>query len=158
LSRSQSRARAYKQVAKRAASRLFAVQALYQRDMEATPEAKLLHEFHQHRLGATIGDAEFNEGEVEFFDDVVKGVIARETEIDAAIAAHLPIEWSLERLDRNVKAILRAATYELMARPDVAVGQAIDSYLDVADAFFGDSEKSFINGVLDAVAKAARTA
>lgn len=156
MSRSQSRARAHKAVARRAASRLFAVQALYQHDMEATPEAKLLHEFHSHRLGATIGDAEFNEGEADFFDDIVKGVIAREGEIDAAIAAQLPAEWSLERLDRNVKAILRAATYELIARPDIAVGQAIDSYLDVADAFFGNTEKGFVNGVLDAVAKAAR--
>ena len=156
MSRSQSRARAYKATARRAASRLFAVQALYQRDMEATPEARLLHEFHNHRLGAKIGDAEFNEGEADFFDDVVKGVIAREGEIDAAIAAQLPAEWSLERLDRNVKAILRAATYELIARPDVAVGQAIGGYLDVAEAFFGDAEKAFINGVLDAVAKAVR--
>ena len=156
MSRSQSRARAYKAVARRAASRLFAVQALYQRDMEGTPEAKLLHEFHHHRLGAKIGDAEFNEGEADFFDDIVKGVIAREGEIDAAVAAQLPAEWSLERLDRNVKAILRAATYELIARPDVAVGQAIDGYLDVADAFFGTAEKGFVNGVLDAVAKAVR--
>lgn len=157
MSRSQSRARAYKQTAKRAAARLAAVQALYQRDMEATPEARLLHEFHQHRLGATIGDAEFNEAEVEFFDDVVTGVIAREGEIDAAVGAQLPAEWTLDRLDRNVKAILRAATYELLARPDVTVGQAIGGYLDVADAFFGDNEKGFVNGVLDAVAKAARS-
>ncbi len=156
MSRGQSRARAYKQTARRAAARLAAVQALYQRDMEATAEAKLLHEFHQHRLGATIGDAKFNEAEVEFFDDVVKGVIARESEIDAAVGAQLPAEWTLDRLDRNVKAILRAATYELIARPDVAVGQAIGGYLDVADAFFGDAEKSFVNGVLDAVAKTER--
>jgi N utilization substance protein B len=158
LSRSQSRARAYKAVARRAASRLFAVQALYQHDMEGTPQASLLHEFHNHRLGAKVGDVEYNEGEADFFDDIVKGVIARQGEIDAAISAQLPPEWSLDRLDRNVKAILRAATYELLARPDIAVGQVIDSYLDVADAFFGTGEKAFVNGVMDAVAKTVRTA
>ena len=38
----------------RAAARLAAVQALYQHDMEETPEARLLDEFHQHRLGGEI--------------------------------------------------------------------------------------------------------
>lgn len=156
MSRTQSRARAHKATARRAAARLAAVQALYQRDMEATPEAKLLHEFHQHRLGATIGDAEFNEADVEFFDDVVKGVIAREAEIDAAVSVQLPPEWAFDRLDRAIRAILRAGSYELIARPDIEVGQVIGGYLDVADAFYNVGEKSFVNGVLDAVAKAAR--
>ena len=43
----------------RSAARLAAVQALYQHDMEATPVARLVHEFHQHRLGATIEDVEY---------------------------------------------------------------------------------------------------
>jgi len=38
----------------RSAARLAAVQALYQHDMEGTPLPRLLHEFHEHRLGATI--------------------------------------------------------------------------------------------------------
>ena len=40
----------------RSAARLAAVQALYQKEMEGTPVARLLHEFHEHRLGATIED------------------------------------------------------------------------------------------------------
>ena len=69
----------------RSAARLAAVQALYQMEMEATPLAKLLHEFHQHRLGATIEDATYAEAEVAFFDDVVTGTDARREEIDALI-------------------------------------------------------------------------
>ena len=156
MSRTQSRARAHKAGARRAAARLAAVQALYQRDMEGTAEANLIHEFHQHRLGATIGQATFHEAEVEFFDDLVRGVIARGDEIDAAIGAQLPPEWSFDRLDRAVKAILRAGAFELIARPDVSVGSAISAYLDVTDAFFGKGERAFVNGVLDAVATAAR--
>ena len=56
----------------RSAARLAAVQALYQREMENTPLAQLLHEFHLHRLGATIEDATYADAEVDFFDDVVK--------------------------------------------------------------------------------------
>ena len=43
----------------RSAARLAAVQALYQQEMEAIPIAKLLYEFHHHRLGATIDGVEY---------------------------------------------------------------------------------------------------
>src|SRR3569832_1724943 len=140
----------------RAAARLAATQALYQHEMEGTPVAQLLHEFHQHRLGATIEDAEYAEAEVEFFDDVVKGARARQEEIDAIIKGKLSSGWSLERLDRAMRAILRAGTYELLARPDVPAPVVVTEYVDVAHAFFDKREAGFVNGLLDAVSKDVR--
>lgn len=140
----------------RAAARLAAVQALYQHDMEQTPLASLLDEFHRHRLGAEIEDAQYAEADVAFFDDVVKGTLARRDEIDALIGERLADGWKLERLDRTMLQILRAGTYELLARADVPTGAAIGEYLDVAHAFFDAREAKFVNGVLDAVAKAVR--
>ncbi len=66
----------------RSAARLAAVQALYQREMEGTAIPQLLHEFHHHRLGATIEGVEYADAEVDFFDDLVKGVTARRAELD----------------------------------------------------------------------------
>lgn len=140
----------------RAAARLAAVQALYQHQMEGTPQAQLLDEFHQHRLGAEIEDLQFNQAEVAFFDDVVTGVMARHEEIDAVLASKLAQGWTLERLDRTMLQILRAGAYELIARKDVPIGSAISEYVDVAHAFFEPREARFVNGVLDAVAKAVR--
>jgi N utilization substance protein B len=140
----------------RAAARLAAVQALYQHEMEATPLAPLLDEFHRHRLGAEIDEDQYAEAEVAFFDDVVKGVLARREEIDAVLAGKLAQGWSLARLDKTMLQILRAGAYELMARADVPTGSAISEYLDVAHAFFEPREAKFVNGVLDAVAKAVR--
>ena len=140
----------------RSAARLAAVQALYQQDMEPAPTAKLLHEFHQHRLGATVGDDEYHEAEVEFFDDLVRGTSARIAEIDGHIVALLAEGWSLERLDKPMRAILRVGTYELIARADVPVKAAINEYVDVADAFYAKREKGFVNGLLDAMAKRVR--
>lgn len=140
----------------RAAARLSAVQALYQYDMEGTPEASLLDEFHRHRLGMEIDDEKFVKGEVAFFDDVVKGVIARRDDIDAILTEKLAEGWSLTRLDKTMLQILRAGAYELMARADIPTGAAISEYLDVAHAFFNEREAKFVNGVLDAVAKAVR--
>jgi N utilization substance protein B len=82
----------------RSAARLAAVQALYQQEMEQTPVPTLLHEFHHHRLGATIEDVEYADAEVAFFDDVVKGASARKAELDALIAARLAKGWSLAGL------------------------------------------------------------
>ena len=140
----------------RAAARLAAVQALYQQEMEGTKLPVLLTEFHQHRLGATIEDVSYADAEVAFFDDLVKGVDARRAEIDAAITARLASGWSLERLDKPMRQILRAGTYELIARIDVPTGSVISEYVDVADAFYAKREKGFVNGLLDAVAKAVR--
>ena len=140
----------------RSAARLAAVQALYQLQMEKTPLARLLDEFHQHRLGQEIEEAQYAEAEVAFFDDLVSGVAAREGEIDALLGERLAQGWSLARLDKTMLQILRAGTYELLARADVPTGTAIGEYVDVAHAFFEEREAKFVNGVLDAVAKAGR--
>ena len=140
----------------RSAARLAAVQALYQHQMEGTAQARLLDEFHQHRLGREIEDEQYAEADVDFFDDVVAGTLARSEEIDALLVARLAQGWTLARLDKTMLQILRAGTYELMARPDVPVGTAISEYVDVAHAFFDEREAKFVNGILDAVGKVVR--
>lgn len=140
----------------RAAARLAAVQALYQHEMEGTAQAKLLDEFHQHRLGREIEDEQYAEADVDFFDHLVAGVLARREEIDGLLSARLAEGWSLARLDKTMLQILRAGAYELLARADIPTGAAISEYVDVAHAFFEAREAKFVNGVLDAVAKAVR--
>ncbi len=140
----------------RSAARLAASQALYQQHMEGTVLAKLLDEFHQHRLGREIEDDQYADADVDFFDDIVAGVDARRDEIDAKLTEKLADGWTVKRLDKTMLQILRAGAYELMARPDVTVGTVISEYVDVAKAFFDDREAKFVNGVLDAVAKSVR--
>ena len=140
----------------RSAARLAAVQALYQLEMEGTPLASLLDEFHMHRLGAEIEDEQYLEADVAFFDDVVRGVAARRDEIDDRLTDRLAQGWSIARLDRTMLQILRAGAYELLARPDISVSIVINEYLDVAHAFFDDREAKFVNGLLDAIARDVR--
>jgi N utilization substance protein B len=142
----------------RSAARLAAVQALYQQDMEGTPVPRLLKEFHDHRLGAEIEDEQYHQAERDFFDDIVTGADARREDIDSLISARLAEGWTLERLDKPMRAILRAGAYELLARPDVPVGSVISEYVDVAHAFYDKRESGFVNGLLDAIAREARPA
>jgi N utilization substance protein B len=141
----------------RSAARLAAVQALYQHEMEKTPIPVLLHEFHHHRLGATIEGDRYADAEVDFFDDLVSGVHARAEELDALISARLAQGWSLHRLDRPMRQILRAGAYELVSRIDVSTGTVISEYVDVAKAFYDKREAAFVNGLLDAVARDVRS-
>lgn len=141
----------------RSAARLAAVQALYQQEMEGTPVPKLLHEFHQHRLGAVIEDVEYADAEVGFFDDLVSGASARKAELDALVTKRLAAGWTLARLDKPMLQILRAGAYELVARADVPTGSVISEYVDVAKAFYDTRETAFVNGLLDAVAKDVRS-
>jgi transcription antitermination protein NusB len=140
----------------RSAARLAAVQALYQLDMEKTPLAVLLDEFHMHRLGAEIEDEQYAEADVAFFDDVVKGVDARRAELDTLVEGKLADGWSLARLDKTMLQILRAGAYELVARQDVPKASSISEYVDVAHAFFEAREAKFVNGLLDAIARQVR--
>ncbi len=141
----------------RSAARLAAVQALYQQHMEGTALARLLDEFHQHRLGHEVEDEQYAEAETEFFDDIVAGVGARRDEIDDLLTARLAEGWTLKRLDKTMLQILRCGTYELLARADVPKAAAISEYVDVAKAFFDDREAKFANGILDAVASEVRS-
>ncbi|MGB7373136.1 transcription antitermination factor NusB [Pontixanthobacter sp.] len=140
----------------RSAARLAAVQALYQRHMERTKLPKLLDEFHQHRLGQEIEDDQYADADIDFFDDIVSGVDARCDEIDDTVTQKLADGWTVARLDKTMLQILRAGTYELLARADITKAVIINEYVDVAKAFFDNREAKFVNGVLDAVGKAVR--
>jgi transcription antitermination protein NusB len=140
----------------RSAARLAAVQALYQLHMDKISIARLLAEFHAHRLGAEIEEVQYAEAEVDFFDDLVTGTDARREEIDALIESKLGEQWKISRLDKTMLQILRAGTYEIIARADVPTATIISEYVDVAHAFFDEKDAKFANGLLDALAREKR--
>lgn len=61
----------------------------------------------------------------------------------------------MPRIDATLRAILRAATFELLRRRDIPSRVVITEYVDVAKAFYQDDTTKMVNGVLDQVAKAA---
>jgi N utilization substance protein B len=142
----------------RSASRLAAVQALYQ--LASTDEpvpALVISEFRAWRLGKEVDDVVYAPADEALFADVVAGAWERREAIDARIAAALTGSRTMERLERLVLAVLRAGAYEMIARPDVPTPVVINEYVDVAHAFFTGKEPAFVNGVLDNVARQVRS-
>ena len=137
----------------RSSARLAAVQALYQKEASAAKSLIVVQEFVDHRIGETIDDAAFATADGEFFKDIVLGVEQRAEEIDEQVRSSLSKDWSLERIESVARAVLRAGTYEILARPDVPTSVIINEYVDVTKAFYEDSTPGFVNGVLDKIAK-----
>jgi N utilization substance protein B len=137
---------------RRSAARLAAVQALYQIDLGgAAPEA-VIAEFGVHRFGRELDGENYGEADTALFAEIVKGVVARQTELDQALSGALTPEWPLERLETVLRAILRAGAFELLALGDIPARVVISEYLDIAHAFFAGKEPGLVNGVLDHLA------
>ncbi len=142
---------------RRSAARLAAAQALFQHAAEPVATARLLHEFHEHRLdGQSDADAPLAPADRALFDELVTGALARIDDIDAVIARYLAAGWTLERLDRLMLQILRLGAYELMARPAVPRGVVVSEYVDLAHAFYDQREAGFVNALLDRLGREAR--
>jgi N utilization substance protein B len=141
---------------RRSAARLAAVQALYQQAMAGTKTPKLLAEFHDHRLGAEIEEAQFGEADRPFFDDLVSGTLARADELEALVQQFLGPGWTLGRLDRLMLQLLKCGAYEMVARPDVPRAAVVSEYVDVAHAFYEKAEVGFVNALLDRLGRSVR--
>ena len=125
-------------------------------DMTGIDLNQVIAEFAAHRLGQEIEGDRYADAEPQFFRDIVEGVVREQLRIDPLIDKQLAEGWRLTRVDSILRAILRAGAYELAARPDVPTGSVISEYVDVAKAFYDLRETGFVNGLLDAVAKAVR--
>ena len=140
----------------RSQARLTAVQALYQMDLAETDLAAVIEEFKAHRLGLEAGGDTAAQADPDHFARVLQGVVAGQREIDPLIEKQLAQGWRLARIDSILRAILRAATFELTGLPDVPARVVISEYIEVAHAFFEGDEPRVVNGVLDNLARKLR--
>lgn len=132
--------------AKRAA-RLAAVQMLYQLEY-AQEQREGLH-LEEGDVAATPHGG--------LLKEIVLTVTDRKTTIDEILGKTLDAEWSLERLEVVLRAILRAGVAELLSNTRTPAPLLISDYVDVAHAFFAGKEPGLVNAVLDRVAKLVRT-
>lgn len=141
----------------RGVARLIAVQALYQMDVGGTTLPSALAEFEVFRLAEEVDGWSYRPADKGYFRHLVTGVVDQQKILDPAIHAALPDGWPITRLDTLLRALLRTATFEIMKRQDIPAPVILNEYLDVARAFYEDSEVRLANGVLNALAKRFRS-
>lgn len=137
----------------RGAARLAAVQALYQMDVGRQTLEDTLSQFNAHMLGREIEGEQYLPADADFFRQIVTGVIKSQLDIDPTIDKALTDDWPVGRIDATLRAILRAAAFELLRRRDIPASVVITEYVDIARAFFEDDAPRLVNGVLDTIAR-----
>ncbi len=137
----------------RGAARLAAVQALYQMDVGRQTLEDTLAQFSAHHLGREIEGEQYLPADADFFRQIVTGVIRSQLDIDPTVDNALTSDWPVGRIDATLRAILRAAAFELLRRRDIPPSVVITEYVDIAKAFYEDDAPRLVNGVLDTIAK-----
>jgi len=146
----------------RTASRVAAVQALFQAEQAGDNPETVIDQFIKHRLGDLAGQDGFEDGripdaEVPLFARVVREAVRRQDAIDPLLTGALPEDWPLARLDPVLRALLRAGVAELTMTDGPPAKVVINEYLDVARGFFSGQEPGMANAVLDRLARLLRT-
>ncbi len=136
----------------RHAARLAAVQALYQMELTGDDSESVVRQFVEHRFPRAPA-SRTDEG---FFGGIVRGVPQHQAEIDRTVQGALNADWQLKRIDATLRAILRAAVFELVGQRDVPARAVIDEYVEIAHAFFETDEPAFVNAALDRIARRKR--
>ena len=139
----------------KSASRLYAVQALFQ--MEASDQGmnEVRDQFVDHRFGATLEGEEYAEGNIDLFDALLFMAVNQQAAIDQMTDRALVAKWPIDRIDPTLRAVFRSAGAELILN-ETPPKVAIVEYVEVAKAFFPDgNETRFVNAVLDHMAREA---
>jgi transcription antitermination protein NusB len=138
----------------KSASRLYAVQALFQMEASDAPLDQVAREFEDHRFGAPVDGVEIAEGNVALFRALLQAAVQHQGRIDQLTDRALVAKWPIDRIDPTLRALFRAAGAELLGR-DTPPKVVISEFVDVARAFFPDGkEPQFVNAVLDHMARA----
>lgn len=87
-----------------------------------------------------------------FAESIVRGVVEFRSVIDKKIS-EIAKNWSLKRMTPVDLSILRIGTYELLYRPEIPKPVVIDEAIEIAKRYGTKDSPSFINGLLDKIAK-----
>ncbi|MCK9239830.1 transcription antitermination factor NusB [Desulfocurvus sp.] len=99
------------------------------------------------------GDDGHAQGREEFARALVAGVWSRRQDLDETIN-RFSQHWKLARIARVELTILRVALYEMLYLDDIPLKVAINEAVELAKRYGDDNSKNFVNGILDAVARA----
>ena len=92
----------------------------------------------------------------KFIKDVVKGTIERKEIIQSLIDKELKEDINENKTELMVKLMIMAAIYEFMFMHKTPVNVIISEYIKVANFFVQESQKSFLNAILEKVSKVSR--
>ncbi len=93
----------------------------------------------------------------KFIKDTVLGTIERNDLILEELNKKLGDKFIINKLDKVFQTILKAATYEIMYKPNLSINIIIKEYLNSSNFFLEDSQTKYLNALLDDIGKKLRS-
>ncbi|HEY0181075.1 MAG TPA: transcription antitermination factor NusB [Dokdonella sp.] len=134
--------------AARSRARRRALQAIYAWQLSDNRIETILAQFRD--------EQDMQVADLEYFEDLVRGVERGRAELDAGLEPFLDRE--IERVDPIERAVLRIAAYELRERLDVPYRVVINEAVETTKRFGAEHGHTYVNGVLDKLAATWRSA
>jgi len=132
----------------RARARRRALQAVYAWQVSGGNVQQVIAQF-AHEQAHEVAD-------LEYFEDLVRGVMQHRAELDEALLPYL--DRTVEEVDAIERAVLRIAAYELLHRIDVPYRVVLNEAIETSKRFGAEHGHTYVNGVLDRAALEWRTA
>lgn len=118
---------------------------------------KSLYQLENNKTDLTVEEAiqylveDFKGEQYLYVKNFVKEVIEKKDELDEIVSPHLK-NWTLDRLLKTDRIILRMATYELKYT-DTPEKVIFNEAVEIAKVYSDDDQYKFINGVLSSLSK-----
>lgn len=136
----------------KSSSRLFAVQILYEMELNGKSFEVIQKRFSDDYFSELEKINNQGKPNKSYIEKLVKGTSKNQKKIDDLISLNLK-NWKLSRIESLVRSILRVSIYELLYETTVPKKVIFNEYIEIAKFFFDGEESSLINAVLDAVSK-----
>ena len=133
-------------------TRLVIVQALYQMEMAGTDVSDIVSSLADRLIFDNNFDYLISHISKKLLKDTINGVVDNQSQIDSIIKKNLSSNWRFSRLDKILKAILRAAVYEISYKLSTPSKVIINEYIDITHSFYSQKEPEFVNAILDKIA------
>jgi N utilization substance protein B len=147
---------------KRSLTRLVAIQILYQYNFfnaQNSSDKKSIADVTNEIIDNYILDQEETPSsyrqkiDIDFLTNLTAAIIPFLEEIDQDITQLLQKNWTIAKLPDVALEIIRIAVFELRFMTDVPVKVVINEYVDIASSFYDDKKVTFVNSILDNLAK-----
>ena len=134
-------------VRKKTASRICAVQVLYESSFSLKNIKSVINSFFENYLGNILSEMNIKKIDEDLFNIIVNGVNNNISKIDKIIINNLSENWSIDRLSKTELSVFRLAIFELLFYKNFTKKTIINEYISIFEAFGGNP--NFANGILE---------
>ncbi len=135
------------------ASRLAAVQCIYQMALSGLDEREVYQDYVERRMGREMEGDNYVPADLELLSKILDGVSANRNVLNDMIIGAL----NTKKPEPLLQSILFCGMFELMSHTDIDAPVIINDYVNVTHGFFDQKEADLVNAVLDRQAKNLRS-